>query len=234
MFQPDADLPVVPDCPPPWQLTGSAWLVALRLAPGSAARTAFLDESVAAQVRSPFALLMYVDYTASACGPYRELLFIPGHVPFEDGRRHFTISRIVVSTWESVVNGRRNWGIPKDRADFDVRAGGDASGVETVRVRADGGRELCTLSFAPRRFAPRLPVPGALLPAGMRTLAQRHAGRTCYYAPVASGWIRPGRVLDWRFDPALFPDLGAASILAAGKVDSFRMTFPVARIVQRV
>lgn len=234
MFQPDADLPVAPDCPPPWHLTGSAWMVALRLAPDSPARTAFLDESVAAQLRSPFALLMYVDYTASACGPYRELLFIPGHVPFEDGRRHFTISRILVSTWESVVNGRRNWGIPKDRARFEVGERDTMSGVETVRVLADGGRELCAMRFAVRRYAPPLPVPVALLPAGMRTLAQRHAGRTCYYAPAASGWIRPGRVVDWHFDPALFPDLRAASILAAGKVDSFRMTFPSARTVPRV
>jgi hypothetical protein len=230
MFQPDADLPVVPDCPPPWHLTGTAWMVALRLAPDSPARTAFLGAAAAAQLLGPFALLMYVDYTTSACGPYRELLFIPGRLPFEDGRSHFTISRILVSTWESVVNGRRNWGIPKDRAQFEV----GANGAESVRVVADDGREVCAMKFALRRFVPRLPVPGALLPAGTRTLAQRHGGRTCYYAPAASGWLRPGRVLDWRFDPALFPDLDAASILAVGKVDSFRMTFPVARIVQRV
>ncbi|HEX7374242.1 MAG TPA: hypothetical protein VF277_04665 [Steroidobacteraceae bacterium] len=234
MLQPDADLPVVPECPPPWHLTGSAWIVALRLAPGSAARTAFLDGPAAAQLRSPLALLMYVDYTGSPCGPYRELLFIPGHVPFEDGRRHFTISRILVSTWESVVNGRRNWGIPKDRAQFEVGEGDRPGGGTTVRVTADDGHELCAMHVVPRKFAPRLPVPGALLPAGMRTLAQRYAGSTCYYAPAASGWIRPARLVDWRFDPAFVPDLCAASILATGRVDSFRMTFPRARTAPRV
>lgn len=234
MLMTDAELPVVPECPPPWDLTGWAWIVAMRLAPDSVARTAFLDAPAAAAVHSPFALLMFVDYAASPCGPYRELLFIPGSVPFEDGRRHFTISRIVVSTWESVVNGRRNWGIPKDRARFEVAGPQGANAEEGIRVFAEDGREMCALRFARRSFAPRLPVPGALVPAGLRTLAQRHAGRTCYYAPEAGGWVRPGRLLDWSFDPALFPDLAEASVLAACRVESFRLRFPVARIVARL
>jgi hypothetical protein len=41
--------------------------------------------------------------------------------------------------------------------------------------------------------------------------------------------MRPGRLLAWRFDAALFPDLSAAAVVAAAKVESFRMRFPVAR-----
>lgn len=227
MLQPDDRLPDVPARPAPWSLTGRGWIVALRLPEGSPARGAFLDASLAAQVRGPVALLAYVDYETSGCGPYRELLFIPGHAPFADGRRHYTISRILVSTWDSVVNGRRNWGIPKDRADFAVDVLGDE---ERIRVASDG-RELCSLRLAPRRFAPRLPVPGRLLPEGMRTLAQRYAGRTYCCAPASSGWVRPARLLEWRFDAALFPDLADAAILAALRVESFRMTFPAARLL---
>jgi hypothetical protein len=173
---------------------------------------------------------MFVDYAESGCGPYRELLFIPGAFPFEDGRRHLTISRILVSTWDSVVNGRNNWGIPKDRADFEVeRTAGDGR-EERVRVTSEG-RELCELRFAPSRFAPALPVNGGLLPAGLRTLAQRFRDRTYYYAPEARGRVRPGRLLSWRFDATVFPDLSAAAVLAVLKVESFRMSFPVARIV---
>lgn len=231
MLQPDDTLPEAPACPAPWRLSGSGWIVAMRLPEGSPARTAFLDASIAGELRSPFALLMYVDYAASPCGPYRELLLIPGHVPFEDGRRHYTISRIVVSTWASVVNGRRNWGIPKDRADFDVATIG---GEERIRVRSDDGREMCELRFARRTIAPRLPVPGPLIPSGMRTLAQRYAGCSYYYAPGSSGWVRPGKLVGWSFDAALFPDLRGAAILAALQVDSFDMTFPLARVATRV
>ena len=216
------------DCPPPWALAGSAWIVALKLPPGSPAREAFLPPALEGRGRGLVSWLMYVDYVASGCGPYRELLFVPGAYPFEDGRRHLTISRILVSTRDSVVNGRRNWGIPKDRADFDV-ARPARPGEECIRVTVDG-REACELRFAALRFVPPLPVTGALVPGRMRTLAQLLEGRTYYYAPQAHGWVRPGRLLAWRFDPGLFPDLGGAAVPAVFRVASFRMVFPVARI----
>ena len=233
MFQPNDRIPRAPLEPAPWELQGSAWIVALRLPAGSAARDAFMPAALAGQGRGPVSLLMYVDYATSGCGPYQELLFIPGTFPFEDGRRHFTISRIVVSTWSSVVDGRANWGIPKDRAEFDVQPNPDDPREARIRVLADDGREMCALRLAESSFAPRLPVPGALVPETLRTLAQRFDGRTYYYAPASSGWLRPGRLLEWRFDPDLFPDLRAANVLATFRILSFRMRFPVARVVDR-
>lgn len=226
MLQPDASLPDVPSRPAPWSLHGTGWIVALRLPPGDPAREAFLPAEFAGRVRGRLAFLVYADYADSACGPYRELLFVPGTLPCGDGRRHHGISRIVVSTWDSVVNGRRNWGIPKDRADFTVAQTGPAT---CVRVDSDG-RELCELRFAARGAVPMLPVNGAWLPARLRTLAQRRHGRTYYCTPEARGRIRPGRLLGWRFDASLFPDLAQAAVLAVLQVESFRMSFPPARI----
>jgi hypothetical protein len=232
MLQPDSGLPDVPLCPAPWTLRGNGWIVALKLPAQHPAQDAFLPGELAGRGRSLASYLMYVDYAESGCGPYRELLFIPGAFPFPDGRRHLTISRILVSTWDSVVNGRNNWGIPKDRADFAVEQGGTDGREEGVRVTSDG-REVCELRFATLRFAPPLPVHGAVVPPPLRTLAQRFRGRTYYYAPEARGWVRPGRLLSWRFDAELFPDLGSAAVVAALKVESFRMMFPVARVEDR-
>jgi hypothetical protein len=229
MLQPDAMLPEVPLRPAPWDLQGSAWIVALKLPPGDAAHDAFLPASLVGRGRGLASYLMFVDYRKSGCGPYRELLFIPGAFPFADGRRHLSISRIVVSTWDSVVNGRNNWGIPKDRADFEVEYGTAQGREDRVRVSSDG-RELCELRFARSRFMPRLPVYGSWLPSGLRTLAQEFGGRTYYYAPSARGWIRPGRLESWRFDPALFPDLSTAAVVATLAVESFNLTFPVAQV----
>ena len=230
MLQPDEILPGVALHPAPWELRGSGWIVALRLPPDSQARDAFLPVELAGRGRGLASFLMFVDYAESGCGPYRELLFIPGSFLFEDGRRHLSIGRILVSTWDSVVNGRNNWGIPKDRADFEVDRAAGNEAEERVRVTSNG-RELCELRFAPRRLAPSLPVSGGLLPVGLRTLAQRFRGRTYYYAPEARGRVRPARLLSWRFDATLFPDLAHATVLAVLKVESFRMTFPAARIV---
>ena len=63
-----------------------------------------------------------------------------GTFAFEDGKRHLSISRIFVSTLDSVVNGQRNWGIPKDVAQFDVRYGDN--GVDRVTVSRNGSLTL--------------------------------------------------------------------------------------------
>jgi Acetoacetate decarboxylase (ADC) len=230
MLQPDDVLPEVPLRPAPWDLRGSGWIVALKLPTSAPAHDAFLPPDLVGRGRGLASYLMFVDYAESGCGPYRELLFIPGAFSFDGGRRHLSISRILVSTWDSVVNGRNNWGIPKDRADFEVEQGSAIGGEDHVRVTSDG-REVCDLRFAARRFVPPLPVHGELVPAALRTLAQRFRGRTYYFAPVARGIVRAGRLRSWRFDSKLFPDLERSAVLATLKVESFRMTFPVARVV---
>ncbi len=224
MLQSTESLPDVPRVPAPWTLCGHAWMVALRLPAGDPARTAFVPPSQQATVKSTFSVLMCVVYDEAPCGPYRELLFIPGTMNF--GRaRYPSISRILVSTWDSVVNGRSNWGIPKDRADFDWThdAGGDR-----WRVSSDG-REVCSLEFT-EPTGVRLPLRTAWAPKRLGTMAQRLDGRTYHYRPEAAGSLRLCRVRQWRFDPALFPDLARATVLTAARIEGFQMVFPVARV----
>jgi hypothetical protein len=231
MRQPDRDLPPVPLLPAPWSLAGSAWILVLRLPEGSAARDAFLPATLAGQGRHRHSLLMFVDYAQADCGPYQELMFIPGNFPFGDGRRHLTISRILVSSWDSVVNGRRNWGIPKDRADFTVQYGVGGSREDRIELHDTDGTFMARLHLAERNtFGLGLPAPGQLLPRALRTLAQRQDDREFYYAPASSGMLRPGRLLDWSFNAALFPDLAGSKVLMAVKMRDFRMTFPVAEV----
>lgn len=225
MLQPKESLPDVTRVPAPWSLRGHAWMVALRLPTGDPARTAFVPAALRATVKSAFSVLLCVVYDETPCGPYRELLFIPGTMNFGDAR-HPSISRILVSTWDSVVNGRSNWGIPKDRADFDWarHAGGDH-----WRVTSDG-RELCSLEFT-EPTGVRLALRSSWLPRKLGTLAQRLDGRTYYYRPEATGDLRLCRLRQWHFDPELFPDLSRATVLTALRIEDFKMVFPVARIV---
>ncbi len=190
--------PDVPRFPAPWSLRGHAWMVALRLPAGDPARTAFVPADLRATVKSAFSVLMCVVYDEAPCGPYRELLFIPGTMDFGDAR-HPSISRILVSTWDSVVNGRSNWGIPKDRADFDWTRSDTG---DHWRVTSDG-RELCSLEFT-EPTGVRLPLRYSLGPAQTRypraaagrpdlLLPARSHGQpaTVPAAPVA---LRPGTV----------------------------------------
>jgi hypothetical protein len=217
--------PDVPRVPAPWALRGNAWIVLLRLPPQAEARHAFVSAELQRSLAAPVSALMFVDYLEAPCGPYRELLFIPGVMRFPDGRRHASISRILVSTWDSVVNGRANWGIPKDRGDFDIVRRPE---IERLTV-SEGERQICRLDFEPARGL-RLPLTTSWLPASWLTLAQSYEGRVYYYAPTARGSMKTCRLLKWEFDRASFPDLTPATVVSALRIEDFALEFPVARV----
>lgn len=215
----------VPPVPAPWTLTGQGYVFVVRLPHEVLQQGSFLPAGCPRLGRSRLAFAMFVDYASSDVGPYRELLYIPGRLGI-GGRRDLSISRIFVSTWASVVNGRSNWGIPKDRADFDFTAGPD--GVDRVTVAAPDGTIFAELELQAR--GPRLPVPAHWVPRPLRTLSQWYDGRVYIYAPSARGHVRLARVLRWRFDARYFPDLARGEPVLALNVTDFRMVFPVARI----
>lgn len=215
--------PSITDAPAPWDLHGRGYISLLRFPANSAAQEAFLPDSLRGKrSRSRTAWMMVVDYESSDVGPYHELLFIPGTFPFEDGRRHLSISRIFVSSMDSVVNGQRNWGIPKDEAQFDVRYGAD--GIDQVRVTKDGAL-IAELDY--RHYPLPLPFSTAILPRGLHTLGQHRDGQGFIYTPTAHGWVRPARLTRMRSNPALFPDLTGVTAPLNVKVTRFAMTFPV-------
>ncbi|MXV20098.1 hypothetical protein GLX28_10655 [Deinococcus xianganensis] len=163
---------------------------------------------------------MLVRYAQSGVGPYDELLWVSlSGAP--------QVTRIVVSTQQSLVWGRRNWAIPKSRADF---AWEGAPGREQVRVTQDG-QLLAHLSVG--AWGPSLPVTTAVVPAAWRTLIQpplpEAEDRASLLTTVAaSGWVRPARlsVISGDVHPAL---LERRPLLTVA-VPDFRMVFPVPRV----
>jgi len=66
--------------------------------------------------------IQLIRYHSSPVGPYDELLYIPGNMSYKVGSTTvsgLSVTRIYVSTVASIVNGRRNWNIPKHLARFD-------------------------------------------------------------------------------------------------------------------
>lgn len=213
-----------PVVPAPWSLTGGGYIVAFRMPRALLDDGSFLDPALKRSRRGGIAWVMFVDYERSDCGPYHELLYIPGSCRFGE-RRLLTISRIFVSSQSSVDNGRRNWGIPKDRCDFDVRYGAD--GVDDITASLDG-KPFAKLQLRSR--GPRLPVTTALVPKSWRTLGQQRDGQEFVYTPSARGSIRPAKLLSVWTDPVVFPDLALGKPLLAVRVARFDMCFPVSDI----
>ncbi|NOS55010.1 MAG: hypothetical protein HOP37_01990, partial [Cyclobacteriaceae bacterium] len=101
----------------PWKLTGSGYILLYRFPKAFVAEHGFLVDFQKEKFVSGWGAVMLVDYKTSPVGPYRELLFIPGIFSFNK-KKVFSISKIYVSTQNSVINGIENWGIPKELADF--------------------------------------------------------------------------------------------------------------------
>lgn len=212
-----------PLAPAPWDLVGSGYILAVWMPQDVLDHGSFTPPGLVRTGIGRLAFAMFVDYASSDVGPYHELLYIPGKLRFGQDSR-LSITRIFVSSQASVINGRINWGIPKDRCDFDVAYGAR----DHVALRDASGRAFAEMEL--EAFGPRLPAPMRWTPRSWRTLSQVRDGQRYTYVPEASGHFRFARVRHWRFDPAVFPDLARGRVLAAMRITDFSMRFPVAQI----
>ena len=209
----------------PWRLGGDAYVVDLKMPEEVLDRECFVPETLKGHRLGTMSRMIYVDYKDSPVGPYKELLFNPPKFRFGK-RRCRTISRIFVSTPESVVNGVENWGLPKTFAEFESWT--LDNGWDYVTVSSEGA-VFAELTFSSVRFG--FPFSDRWLPARFRTMAQPHEGRTFLYAPITSATMKAGRLRQSRFDSKMFPDISKGRIVYCVRLEDFRMWIPAATIV---
>ncbi|KAH7338332.1 hypothetical protein B0J17DRAFT_662121 [Rhizoctonia solani] len=117
---------------PPWTLQAEAWWIlpavpmpwqtkelpkgALDIQESNAL------QGLQATYQGGLGTIQLIRYHSSPVGPYDELLYVPGQMNYKVGDSSvsgLSITRIYVSSFASVVNGRRNWNIPKRLARFE-------------------------------------------------------------------------------------------------------------------
>ena len=209
----------------PWRLTGDAYVVALKMPEKVLEEQCFVPENLKGCRLGSYSRMIYVDYKNSPVGPYRELLFDPGRFLF-DKRSCRTISRIFVSTQESVVNGLENWGIPKTIAEFETRT--LANGWECIAVSA-AGAVFAELMFSTVRLG--VPFSDRWLPAKFRTTAQHYREQYYFYTPITRATMKMGRLRKSKIDPRMFPDISRGKFALCVRLEDFRMWIPAATIV---
>jgi hypothetical protein len=209
----------------PWALTGSGYILMFRLDKPFAEACSFIPPDLKARYTGGIGTVMFVDYHYSDAGPYRELLFIPGMFRFHR-KEYFSITKIYVSTMESVVSGRENWGIPKELAQFEIMKEDDST--ERIRVLNDG---TVFTELVLRTFSGKMPVTTSLCPPAWRTLAHDPDGKILLTTLRARGWAKPARLVTAVTDPAMFPDFSRGRIVLAAKIPDFFMVFPKAEIL---
>jgi len=201
--------------PAPWNLTGRGFILTYRFPEEFVRESSFLPDEWKEKKWTGKGFVMLADYWTSPVGPYKELLFIPGRSHF-DGERLYTISKIFVDTLDSMENGRNNWGIPKELADFqwtkeervhNIRVGGASSWFEI---------ELETGSIP-------FPVHSRFQPIH---LYQEMGNKKFQVSPIAKGTGHFAMIKGIKSDALYFPDLDLVEPTVALYVDPFRMVFP--------
>ncbi len=209
----------------PWRLAGDAYVVAMRMPGEVLDQQCFVPESLKGCRLGRYSRMIYVDYKDSPVGPYKELLFDPGRFRF--GKKSCrTISRIFVSTPESVVNGLENWGIPKTIARFESRF--LPNGWEQISVSSEGA-VFAELTFSTGRFG--FPYSDRWLPANQRATAQHFRGQSYSYAPTTRATMKIGRLRESKIDPGMFPDISSGKFTLCVRLEDFNMWIPAATIL---
>lgn len=213
--------------PAPWSLQGYGYIIMFKAEPEWLYQNGFIDADMLERYVPSIGTAMLVNYASSSAGPYGELLFIPGKFSFADGER-YSISKIYVSSMESVVNGQDNWGIPKELAEFDFTE--QTTSQEHIRINLpEGGDMIADMTFSNKSWG--VPVTTALLPEKFRTVAQYWQDQLFYTAPSAKSKLKLAKLDTGEFNQSLFPDLNGVKVLSVFKAEAMEMQFPLPKVV---
>lgn len=202
----------------PWNLKGRGYILLYKFNQEFVQNKSFLPPFLNYSFKGGFGAIMILDYLDSDVGPYQELLFIPGKFNHKS-KKYYSITKIFVSSMESVVNGRNNWGIPKQLADFKynkdfTEISVDIEGINVLNFRAD-------FHFL------KIPVSTKLF---SLPLLQRLNKKDYYTRFKGKGFAKFAKIKTIESNPELFPDINNKKRIASFKIENFNIQFPKAII----
>lgn len=203
--------------PAPWQLSGEGYLFTYRFSNDFLMKEGFIADEFKPFLWINIGLVMLVNYQTSPVGPYGELLFIPGMFHYK-GKYYWHISKIYVSSLDSVMNGRANWGIPKELAEFKFEA--LEHGIKSVQVNVNGEKAF-NCQFKDKAFG--FPLSTSILPF---QFIQPLNGKEYVTHPIGSGKAFFSKPMDLEIGQGLFPNIGSQTRLACLHIPNFALAFP--------
>lgn len=209
--------------PPPWKLKGNGYIFLYHFPKSFVERFGFLADYQADRFNGDFVgTVMLVDYATSAVGTYHELLFVPGRLDF-DKKKIFSISKIYVSSQESVENGIANWGIPKELADFKITKLSEKEELIEVMIA-----EKTFFKVHLQKHSFKFPITTKFFPL---KLAQKLDNDLLITNSPAKGKASFAKLLNIEVDSSLFPPISQLKPLSILSVSSFEMEFPHPKII---
>lgn len=204
--------------PPPWKLKGNGYIFLYHFPKLFVEKFGFLADYQADRYDGDFVgTVMLVDYATSAVGPYHELLFVPGRLNF-DKKKIFSISKIYVSSQDSVENGIANWGIPKELADFKITKLSEKQEIIEVMI---AGKTFFKVRLWKRSF--KFSISTKFFPL---KLAQKLGNDLLITNSPAKGKASFAKLHNIEIDEAHFPPISQLKPLSVLAVSDFEMEFP--------
>ena len=208
------DLHLVLKAPAPWKLKGEGIILIFKFKKDWVEKQAHLPNHLVGKFRGGLGYVMLVDYHESPVGPYRELLIIPGK--FRKTKLQ-AITKIYVDSEASTINGRKNWGIPKETLPFTWIK---EKGKDTIAIK-QGEKEIFSTEITHGGIS--FPVSTSLLPI---RICQTLDKVKYYTKPYGSGWGKLAKIKTLAINPDFFPDFSGIKPLMAVKVNPFSIHFP--------
>lgn len=209
--------------PPPWKLKGNGYIFLYHFPKSFVEKFGFLADYQADRFNGDFVgTVMLVDYATSAVGPYHEILFVPGRLNF-DKKKIFSISKIYVSSQDSVENGIANWGIPKELANFKITTLGEQEEIIEVHIE---GKTFFKAHLHKRSF--KFPITTKFFPL---KLAQKLGHDLLITNSPAKGKASFAKLLNIEVDSSHFPPISQLKPLSVLAVSGFEMEFPHPEII---
>ncbi len=204
--------------PPPWTLSGNGYIFTYWFKKSWVQQFGHLLGFQEKCACGGLGTVMLVDYHTSSVGPYRELLIVPGRFRL-DKKQQFSISKIYVSSYDSVWNGINNWGIPKELADFEInRLSAD---TEEIRISLRG-EVFLEAKFTKRNF--HFPISTRLFPL---KLVQQLKNKLLITKPLAKGKATFLTHYELQINQQYFPDVSNLNPLTILAIKDFEMVFPI-------
>jgi hypothetical protein len=204
--------------PPPWKLKGNGFIFVYHFPKEFVRKLGFLADYQQDSYDGDFVgTVMLVNYETSPVGAYQELLFVPGRLSFNK-KKLFSISKIYVSSQDSVTNGIANWGIPKELADFKITKLSEQEEIIEVNFEE---KTFFKVHLRKRSFS--FPITTKFFPL---KLAQKLRNDLLITNSPAKGKASFAKILDIEVNSAFFPPISQLNPLSILAVQDFEMTFP--------
>ncbi len=213
--------------PPPWHLKGEGFIIPFLGNKTKLLEKGFMSEEEKEFFRGGLGAIMLVNYEASDVGQYFELLFIPGDFASNasgKSKLYKRITKIFVSSSISIQEGRLNWAIPKEFANFKWNKNG--SNTE-VSVSTKEGEVFLEAEFTKKFFY--FPLTTKFYPVSL--LQKAEAGKFINTEFSGSGKGKFAATNKWIANEKYFVDINKVAKFSIGlSIDEFNIIFPVPEI----